>query len=292
MGRSAGPLLTIANGPITVELLPEVGARLHRLRAFGQDLLRTPDDPAVHLQDPFGWGAYVMAPWCNRIAAHPTRIGDDLVALAANFPDGSAIHGQMVSAPWHVREDGTLWARGGGDGWPWPYESTLRITVAGAVVGIEQSLTNLATTPMPAGLGLHPWFRRPLEARIDAGQVLRSNTDPGAAVEPVAGQLDLRAMGALPDDLDGTWLDLGDPAVELRWPAFGITATMRARSDADLCVVAASPGALDAVAIEPQTHLPQGLRRFQAGEALGLVALAPGATMRLTTELGFRRSGD
>lgn len=58
-------IITVANGPILAELLPDVGARLHRLRVFGQDLLRTPAEPAEHLRDPFRWGAYVMAPWCN-----------------------------------------------------------------------------------------------------------------------------------------------------------------------------------------------------------------------------------
>lgn len=282
-------MIAIADGPIEIELLPEVGARLHRLRAFGRDLLRTPDDPSDHLRDPFRWGAYVMAPWCNRIAAIPTHIGDNVVDVAPNFADGTAIHGQVYVTPWQVRADRTLWVQGGGDGWPWRYESTLRFTVFGAGLRVEQSLANLATTPMPAGLGLHPWFRRPLDVRIDAARVLRSNTDSGAPLEPLSGSTDLRAMRPMPDDLDAAWLDLGDPAVELRWPELGITATMRARSDVGLIIVGASPAALEAVAIEPQTHLPQGLRRFQAGEALGLVALAPQATLRLTTELAFQR---
>ena len=37
---------------------PAMGAALHRLRVFGHDLLRTPDDPADHdRDDPFFWGA-------------------------------------------------------------------------------------------------------------------------------------------------------------------------------------------------------------------------------------------
>lgn len=282
-------ILTIADGPIEVELLPDVGARIHRLRVFGHDLLRTPDDPSAHLRDPFRWGAYVMAPWCNRIPAAPMRIDGQLVNVASNFADGTAIHGQVYAKPWQVRPDGTLWAHGGGDGWPWRYESTLRFSLIGAVLQVEQSLTNLAAAPMPAGLGLHPWFRRPLEVRIDAAQVLPSNTDPAAKLAPVSGSLDLRAMRPMPDDLDAAWLDLGDPAVELRWPALGLTASLRARSEAGICIVAASPRALDAVAVEPQTHLPQGLRRLLDGEPAGLLPLAPRATMRLTTGLAFAR---
>jgi Galactose mutarotase and related enzymes len=281
--------LTIADGPIHVEVLPEVGARLHRLRAFGQDLLRTPDDPAEYARDPFSWGAYVMAPWCNRISAAPTAVAGQVVHLASNFPDGSAIHGQVYDTPWHQRMDGTLWVQGGDDRWPWPYEATLGVSIEDAVLTIDQSLTNLAETPMPAGIGVHPWFRRPLDVRINAPIVLRSNTDPDATVEPVSGPWDLRAMRPMPADLDAAWLAPGDPAVELRWPELSVRATLRARSDAGLCIVAASPSSLDAVAIEPQTHAPHGLRRFLNGEAGGLHSLAPGTTLRLTIELALEQ---
>jgi galactose mutarotase-like enzyme len=123
--------LTLSDGTIEVVVLPDVGARLHRLRAFGHDLLRTPEDVAEHVRDPFFWGAYVMAPWCNRIAAGPVFVGSQRIALSSNFPDGSAIHGQVYARRWDRHRDGTLRVSGGGDGWPWAYEVALRIEVAG-----------------------------------------------------------------------------------------------------------------------------------------------------------------
>lgn len=286
----AAEVLRLADGPIEVELLPSVGARLHRLRAFGHDLLRTPDDPADHLRDPFRWGGFVMAPWCNRIAAGPTEVLGHLVDLSPNFTDGTAIHGQVYAAPWYQRADGTLWVRGGGDGWPWPYEATLRFTIEDTVLEIDQALTNLGDSPMPAGIGLHPWFRRPVDVRIKAQSGMRSNIDPEASVEPVSGPWDLRAMRSMPDDLDAAWRDPSDPAVELRWRDLGVTASLRARSDAGMWIVAASPGGLDAVAVEPQTHAPYGLRRLLRGEPGGLHLLAPDATLRLSMRFVFGRS--
>ena len=38
--------LTFSDGNVDVVVLPEAGARIHRLRAFGHDVLRTPADPA------------------------------------------------------------------------------------------------------------------------------------------------------------------------------------------------------------------------------------------------------
>ncbi|TAJ99437.1 MAG: hypothetical protein EPO36_11930 [Chloroflexota bacterium] len=49
-------LLRIADGSIEVELLPAVGGRIHRLRAFGHDVLRTPADLGFHRREPFGVG--------------------------------------------------------------------------------------------------------------------------------------------------------------------------------------------------------------------------------------------
>ena len=283
----ADGLLVIENDSIRVELLPRVGGRLHRLRVFGLDLLRTPDDPAEHARDPFRWGAYVMAPWCNRMAAVPTEVNGQTVSVPSNFPDGTAIHGQVYDAPWAVESDGSLSVTGGGDGWPWPYRCSLRISVSDAVLTVDQSLTNRSHATMPGGLGLHPWFRRPIGLRINADAVLPSNIDPDASVEAASGPWDLRAMRPVPDDLDATWLAPGDPAAELAWPQIGVSAVMRVTSTAGVCIVVASPSSLDGVAIEPQTHAPQGLRRFLRGEPGGLHAIEPGGALRLTTELTF-----
>jgi len=285
----AGELLTVTDGPIQVGLLPELGGRLHRLRAFGHDMLRTPERLETHRDDPYFWGAYAMAPWSNRLSTEPTPVGGRVVRLPATFPDGTAIHGQVATVPWTVRDDGSFSVRGGGGAWPWAYEVEQRVAVADARVRIDLALTNLADGPMPAGLGLHPWFRRPLEVRLAGSRVVRSNTDPAATLEGVSGDLDLRQLRPVPDDLDATWTDLEEPALELRWPELGLTAEVRIHADAGPCVALASPADLDAVAIEPQTHLPDGLGRHVRGEPGGLRLLAPGATLRLTTEWLFRR---
>ena len=56
-------------------------------------------------------------------------------------------------------------------------------------------------------------------------------------------------------------------------------------------IVAASPAQLDAIAMEPETHAPQGLRRLLAGEPGGLTWVDPGRSLDLRIELAFRRLG-
>jgi aldose 1-epimerase len=271
---------------VEVVVLPDLGGRLHRLRVIGHDLLRTPPDPRVHARDPFFWGAYVMAPWCNRIAAEPTRVGDRLVDLARNFPDGTAIHGQVYDRPWDVDPDGGLRVRAGGDGWPWRYAVTERLAVGDASLRVELSVVNESDGPMPAGLGLHPWFVGRPSISLPAATVHRSNLDSEPRPAQVEGRFDLRRMAPIPADLDGTWADLDRPAFELEWPGLGVRAAARITAPA-VFVVAASPSALDATAIETQTHAPNGLRRLLNGEPGGLTWLDPGGSLDLALDLAF-----
>lgn len=279
----------LSSDELELVLLPGVGGRLHRLRAFGHDVLRTPANPASHVEEPFAWGAYPMAPWCNRIEPGPVDVAGRTIGLQPDFPDGSAIHGQLYAAPWEVVSDGRLRARGGGDGWPWPYEATLHVDVRDASVRLEYALQNLADAPMPAGLGVHPWFRRPMHVAVPARAVYADNTSTKPLPRPVSPPFDLRTMGPMADGLDATWTDFDEPRVDLYWPDARLTATMTFASP-DSHVVAASPSHLDALAIEPQTHAPQGIRRLLNGEPGALRLLDPGEVMRLQVELTFEEA--
>ena len=205
-----------------------------------------------------------------------------------NFPDGTAIHGQVYGVPWEKAGSGDFSVQAGGDAWPWRYGVTCSYAVVGRSVRVEQTVRNEDDSPMPAGVGLHPWFRRPVRVTIDAGLVFDSNSESAAAPRSVDGRWDARPPGCLADGLDATWARLGDPPVTLTWAEFGVRATMR-MSSRSAFVVAASPGDLDAVAVEPQTHAPQGLRRLINGEPGALAMLEPGGSLSLTTELTFEK---
>jgi aldose 1-epimerase len=292
-------VLRLASDALEVEVLPELGARIHRLRFRGHDILRAAPDPSAHEGDPFFWGSYVMAPWCGRVEAGvTTQVGGRALRLPTNFPDGTAIHGQVYARPWELvaasgsGEDGptgasaTFRVLAGGDAWPWPHVVEQRIAAHGATLAIDLALTNRADDPMPAGIGIHPWFMRPLRLSVDAGAVFASNTEPSPEPVRVEGRFDLRALRDVPDDLDGCWTAIGPAQVRFAWPALGARASMHADATT-LHVAVASPTTLDAVAVEPQTHVPQGLRRVVNREPGALTMLAPGATLRLSVELAF-----
>ena len=143
--------IVLRSEEMEVVILPDVGGRIHRIRAFGEDILRTPDDPALHVSEPFLWGAYVMSPWCNRAASGRPCSPVERSTLAANFPDGTAIHGLVSSARWLERSSGELACAAGGDGWPWVFEVSQTASLTGATLTLEYRVRNLDDAPMPAG---------------------------------------------------------------------------------------------------------------------------------------------
>jgi len=285
--------LVLRSEAIEVVLLPDLGGRIHRIRAFGHDLLRTPSDPMAHAVDPFLWGAYPMAPWCNRAPAGRRRLAGRPADLAANYEDGSAIHGLVYAESWDVDDDGGLAIRrgGAGDRWPWPFEVTLKPTVDRRTLTLAYGLTNRSDTPMPAGIGLHPWFRRPLELRVPADRVYATNLGSPSRPEPAAANFDLRELASPASGMDATWTRLEGPRIDLAWPRVGVTLALEVATTAPgILVAVASPAAIDAVAIEPQTHGPDPLRRLEQGEPDAPVLLDAGDTLGLTLSLTVARA--
>ena len=277
----------MASHALEVVLLPQLGCRLHRLRAFGIDLLRVADAPATHREDPFSWGAYVLAPWANRTRAGTKRVAGRTLDLPANFPDGTAIHGQAYAAAWERTTESSFAFRHEGNGWPWPYEASLAIDVTGGALTLALRLVNRGDTPMPAGIGLHPWFRSPVQIGLAAPSVVARNDDPSAEPSPVSGPLLLTGNRPVPENLDATWVDIHPTSVQLRWPADGIAGQLRLRSPSPVHVAVASPPGAGAVAVEPVTNLPWALDRERDG---AMSVLPGGESLELIITLELRRA--
>lgn len=278
-----------ASDDLEAVVLPGLGCRLHRLRAFGTDLLHTPPEPSRHADEPFFWGAYVMAPWTNRADASPMTVAGRTVDLAPNFPDGTAIHGEVFLAAWRRTGEGSFAVERDGEGWPWAYSVTADITVEGPRLRLRYRLRNDTDAPMPGGIGLHPWFRRPVEIALAAGSVHPDNAASEVAHVAPSGRFALEG-GQPSEGLDATWLDVEPPRIALRWPQLGLGA--RVTLDAGgtpVHVAVASPREPAAVAVEPVTHRPWALRRLADDEPGGMRLLGPGESQELVVTLEFAR---
>ena len=134
---------------------------------------------------------------------------------------------------------------------------------------------------MPGGLGFHPWFRRPVRVAIAAAAVHPSNlateprARPGHRLDATAAPLE-----AMPDGLDATWTDLGRAAGRPRLARAGIRATMTVDAPEPVHRRGQPGRARTRVAVEPQTHAPDGIRRLLDGEPGGLALHPAGRVAR------------
>lgn len=279
-----------------LEVLPAVGGRIHRLRVFGRDLIRHPDDLRLHGTEGFYWGSYPLVPWCNRIPGGVFELDGRHAHLPATFPGGHAIHGLLHDVPWTVVADGEMEALGGGtDEYPWPFRGRQRFAADGSTVTQTLAVDNTGTTPMPAGLGIHPWFlaAEGLEVSVPATQTYDAEAEvplPGPA-RPVrdGDDEDLRPLRQPAWGLDAVWTGLTENVIRLRWSTWGVEADYCFSDTADH-VVFASFEEYGAFAIEPQTHTTDGHRRLAAGEPGAVAVVAPGESLEVTYEWRMRRT--
>lgn len=279
----------LGSDELEVELLPEVGGRVHRIRAFGFDLLRTPPDPRAHGSDPFFWGSYPMVPWCNRVPGGVIALGERRVVLPVNY-GGHAIHGEAYARPWQLVGDQLIFA-GGSFGFPWRYEARQRFTVSNDVFTLELSVANLGDDSMPAALGIHPWFNAStrLMLRVPADAVYRSDragVAVGVPVPPTPHE-DLSRAARPRWGLDSIFTHLLAREVSLHWPDVGVAATLRFTEDATHVAVAAFED-VGAVAVEPQTSASDAFGRLARAEIGAARLLEPGGTLRVTYSITVR----
>jgi aldose 1-epimerase len=264
-------------------LAPQLGGAIRAFEWRGRHVLRPA--PVTAGDDPFEMACFPMVPYVNRIAHGRFEFGGRAVRLEPNWSaDPHPIHGQAWRRPWSVAtstaSSATLTFDGGADEWPWRYRSEQRFVLDDEGLSIELVLENLGVTPMPAMLGLHPYFPDPAHARLHAKlpRVWRTNTAalPLVQVEtPAAWAFEPgRPVGAASlDHCFAGW----DGVASIEWPDLRLT--LRAARCPFLHVYA--PPAGDSFCVEPQTAPPGALERG-AGEA---AVLAPRERLAIEVHL-------
>jgi aldose 1-epimerase len=152
-------------------LAPKQGGSIRELAWQGQPLLRP--TPAYAGDDPFDLACFPMVPYANRIARGAFRFGGHDVRVEPQWDgDPHPLHGQGWRRAWSVvsasTSSATLGFEGGADEWPWRYRCRQRFDLGANEVSIELSIENLSGEPMPAMLGLHPYFPEATQARLEA----------------------------------------------------------------------------------------------------------------------------
>ena len=191
--------------------------------------------------------------------------------------------------PWTVTAEAgfkcTLGHSYDGEGaWPWAYDAEQRVRLGSQGCAITLDVTNRGDTPMPCGLGLHPYLRRRPEARVRFASSGMLVLDDG-----------LIPTGEMADPgLFADWSSGAMPPAETVDHCFaGWGGTAQASDDCGTITIAArgapffhlyAPADGSALCCEPVSNGPDALNRASAE----MIVLPPGCTASLTMRISAR----
>jgi aldose 1-epimerase len=161
-----GELVALRDGGTEVIVAPGCGARLVAFRLGGRDVLRPASPDSLRDAAPYGFAGFPLMPYSGPIFGDGFRFAGAWHPLARNVPaEPTATHGEGWIRPWRIvaRGERSLSvemdyapASEGCFSFAWRGEMTFGVTGGRLTVGMK--LTNRDHRPMPAGMGLHPYF--------------------------------------------------------------------------------------------------------------------------------------
>ena len=260
-------MLRLAGGDWTACLLPAQGGAFARLAWRGTDVLV----PLPEGADPNagGAGAFVMAPWANRLDAG--RVGGFGRVPVNRRAEGTAIHGLLRERPWTLLAAAPdrveLAQAGAAESLPWRWRARLAIRL-GTAVEIALGIENAGDAPMVFGSGWHPFFLHPPGTRLRFAARRRCTTD--ARMLPTALLPTTGLAGAVPAGLD-TAFEGWDGQAEIQRPDLILRLAAHGAWARGLQVF--HPPGRGFLCVEPVSHLPDAVNRPWLG---AMDVLAPG----------------
>jgi len=163
-GRLIGivAMIDLAFGDYALSINPGVGGSLSAFRWRGQDVMRPAEGASV-----LDSSCFPLVPFSNRIAGSRFEFGGQDILLEPNHPSAPnepVLHGYGWTSGWSVLEASSHRALIGfcypGGDWPWPFTANAAYELDETGLKASLSVTNEGDSPMPAGLGFHPYFPR------------------------------------------------------------------------------------------------------------------------------------
>jgi aldose 1-epimerase len=294
----ASAVVTLSAGSLRVVIAPEVGGALaafYETTPGGLLHWLRPAVPAAFAErDPLRMASFPLFPYCNRIRDARFEFDGGTINLSGNDERfAHALHGNAWRHPWQVGACTESSAelhfehepdpRVPGD-WPFRYRARQRVELTGGALLITLSAQNLATRPMPFGMGHHPYYPRTAQTRIYAeveamwhadADVLPTHLGPHPAVTALR-------EGLSPDafDLDNNFANWAREAT-IAWPDEHRRLTMTAEAPFDHMVLFA-PANDSQLCVEPVTNTTDCFNATGMREKVGGCVLQPGEEIAAT----------
>ncbi len=267
----------------------------------GRDLAIMPDTETDQVGPEMA--CFLMAPYSNRIEdGRFTFQGAEYELLNS---EEHALHGTVRYLPWQIATEGetSLTLRFDSKehesvNWPWPFVTEVVYELVDNVFASGLRLWNAGHTPMPAGMGWHPFFNRiltangePLYLEIDIPRMFPDANDnriPSGPSDPVHPQLDFSVERLLDPHLfiDNCFIYRNGNG-HLRWPESGVTAELMCSKECSHIVFYNPPESF--FALEPVTNANNGVNLFENGDhESGIEVLKPGDKLEATCKIKIR----
>lgn len=287
--------LILQSGQTQVEIHPDLGGTISRYRSDTRRRVyewMRPFTGDVSLGARAA-GCFPLMPFSGRIRDGRFRFEGREVQLPLNFPpERHAIHGHGWQARWRVARHGATRAvlefLHDADGWPWSYAARQIFELDGEDLSVTIGVENRSTTAMPVGIGLHPYFVRTPNARVQAS--VREVWETDEEVMPV------RLAPALPDYplehgfapasrfVDNAFSGWSGTAT-IEWPEWDAALRITAQAPLRNLVVYTPPNE-DFFCVEPVSNTTDAFNLMEGGqEGHGAIVLPAGES--LTAQVRF-----
>lgn len=275
---SNNQMVELLCGEARMAICPNRGGGISEFSWQGIDIFR----PYSSGDLPTDLSSFPLVPFCNRIAGGRMQIGsvDHALPTGPKEVDAqNAIHGLGWIKPWSSRQLDARTIRlslsHDGSDWPWAFTADQAIALDENGYTHRLSLQNTDDTPMPAGLGLHPYFPR-------AGAQLKT----GAAGYWQSGDdllpTEHASLDTEPDWFGGEFFDHcftgANDCLQIDW----YTHRLRIHTSSNLPLTHVYvPKGDEFFCVEPVSHIPDAVNSPLGAAETGLNILEPGEIMEV-----------
>ena len=295
----ANNIIHLKNEHLSIGVAPSCGGALCYFKYIseGEDLnvLRPALPTAFDKKDANGMSLFPLVPYSNRIRKGKFVYWGIMRKVPKNKSGMSdPIHGDGWVSVWEVAEqkDNSVTLKlvhnKENGGFPFSYESYLTYALDGKTLKITLNVKNIATLPMPCGLGIHPFFVKSADATVEfkAKTVWAHELD---AVVNGPYKLPEKWSFSPAKKLENAEFDTcfggfdGEAAVS--YPKTGLSIRMKAEPDFGHIVLFA-PRNKSFFALEPVTNANDAFNLATASViGTGIKSLGPGEVLEETVEL-------
>jgi len=304
------------NSTARAEIVAGLGFNCHRLRlegvaGQGTEIFRSEPNFGTLGGHPTGSGLPIMFPFPGRILGGRMTWQGRTYELPDGDGLGNAIHGFVLQRPWRVLHHDPLRAEGEFhaaqdapellDQWPSDFRIVANYQLNENRFHMTYRVSNPGQTPLPCGLGIHPYFRLPLGPRGDAESCtiklpVNSTWDLDQLIatggkQPLPRGTDYQqGLPFRQIRMDGIFSDLQGTGPQFTAEIIDHANQCRLSIDFDRtlreCIVY-TPADRQAICIEPISCVPDPVRLAEKGVDTGLLILPPGGSFEYHLSLGL-----